>query len=252
MTTRKVASLMLLGFAFLTSWPAYSGCKTSQIKGLYGLATQGLGASGIRGTTLSIFDFNGSGQVSEIYFVNTGQKSWKSSASGTYSVSSDCAFLLSVKDQSGTVYALEGQLNPRNKTINVLQTQPNNELVSSGVVRPVGVGHCKTRNYLGKYAFLSQGNVPSPGGTPGWVPESRVGWFFANGSFLEQPVQLVNINGLVVETPPTQIASQTLESCLIDIDEGGFAGVILDRGQRAYYMDLAPGSYRLGLMRKVR
>ena len=242
--------LLILSF-FSVSERADSKCRTAQLKGLFGLATQGLGSEGIRGTTLSLFDFNGLGSVSEIYFVNTGQKSWKASAAGQYSISADCTFSLEVKDQNGGVYALEGRMNSVSKTVNVLQTKPNNALVSVGIMRPVGFQQCGIASYLGRYAFLSQGSVPAPALSNIWVPESRVGWFLANGTDLIQPVQWVNANGVVVETPPTQFPSKTLESCLIDIDDGGFAGVVLERGRRAYYMDLAAGSYRLGLMEKV-
>ena len=84
------------------------------------------------------------------------------------------------------------------------------------------------------------------------VPESRLGWFIADGAQLEQPIEWVNTNGVITKTPPTQIPSDTLESCLIDLGQGSFAGVIVERGHRALYMDLAKGSYRLGTMLKVR
>jgi hypothetical protein len=74
----------------------------------------------------------------------------------------------------------------------------------------------------------------------------------ADQTALNQAVELVNFNGSLSESLPTQIPSTTLKSCLVDIDNGGFAGVVVERGHRVLYMDLAPGSTRLGLMTKVR
>lgn len=243
--------MLVLGLA-VSAGSATAACKSSQIRGLYGLATQALGAAGIEGTTLSLFDFDGTDQVSEVYFVNTHGQSWKSSAKGRYSVVNDCSFHLEVKDLSGVDYALEGQINAKTGQVNVLQTLPEGTSVSAGILRPVGLRRCRTRDYFGRYAFLSQGRVPSPVVPALHVPESRVGWFFAGESALEQPVQWVNTNGVLVETPPETIPSETLESCLVDLADGGFAGVLVDRGRLVYYMDLEAGSYRLGLMQKVR
>lgn len=231
---------------------AQANCQTAGVQGLYGLTTQALGEAGIEGTTLSLFQFDGQGSVDETYYVNTANKSWRARALGDYSVASDCRFSLQVKNPDGSLYALEGRLNPADFSVNVIQTLPDNPLVSVGTLQRIGFKSCKTRNFLGRYAFLSQGRVPSSSSSSGAkVPQSRVGWFFADGEALQQPVEWVNSNGSVSETPPTQIPSETLETCLLNIDNGGFAGVIVDRGRKILYMDLAAGSYRLGVMQKV-
>ena len=252
MKTNTRLSVLLIAWSFAASGPTLAKCSPGELRGLFGLTTQALGSAGIEGTTLSLFDFKNNHSVDEVYFVNTGNASWKSTATGNFSVTPDCHLSLTVKDPGGTLYALEGRINPNNKVVNVLQTQPNNEDVSIGVMRPVGLKRCHTDRFIGRYGFLSQGRVPVKNDSLTLVPESRLGWFIADGAHLEQPVEWVNTNGVISKTPPTQIPSDTLDSCLIDLGQGGFAGVIVERGHRALYMDLAKGSYRIGTMLKVR
>ena len=252
MKTNTRLSVLLIAWSFAASGPTLAKCSPGELRGLFGLTTQALGSAGIEGTTLSLFDFKNNHSVDEVYFVNTGNASWKSTATGNFSVSADCHLTLTVKDPGGTLYALKGRINPMNKVVNVLQTQPNNEDVSLGVMRPLGLKRCNRNRFIGRYGFLSQGRVPLKNDPLTLVPESRLGWFIAEDAQLEQPIEWVNTNGVITKTPPTQIPSETLDSCLIDLGQGGFAGVIVERGHRALYMDLAKGSYRLGTMLKVR
>ena len=252
MKTNTRLSLLLIALSLGASNPILAKCSPGELRGLFGLTTQALGSAGIEGTTLSLFDFKNNYSVEEIYYVNTGGASWKSTATGNYSVSADCHLTLEVKDSGGAFYALKGRINPINKVVNVLQTQPNNSDVSLGVMRPVGLKRCNRNPFVGRYGFLSQGRVPLKNDPLTLVPESRLGWFIAEDAQLEQPIEWVNTNGVITKTPPTQIPTETLESCLIDLGQGGFAGVIVERGHRALYMDLAEGSYRLGTMLKVR
>lgn len=252
MKTKNLIRLALTTFLFAVPLTGVGDCNKTSIRGLYGLATQGIDSAGVHSTTLSLFEFKADKTVEEIYYVNTPSASWKSTASGSYSVSTACEFSLKVKDTRGAFYALAGRLNPKTRQLSVIQTLPNSEEVATGVMYPVGLKHCGARRFIGRYAFLSQGVVPEDEGSPARVPESRVGWFVADQTALNQPVELVNFNGSLSESLPTQIPSTTLESCLVDIDNGGFAGVVVERGYRVLYMDLAPGSTRLGLMTKVR
>lgn len=252
MKTKKLFGLALTAFFFAVPLPSFGACNETWIGSLYGLTTQGIDSAGVHSTTLSLFEFKADKTVEEIYYVNTPSASWKSKASGSYSISPACEFSLKVKDTNGTFYALAGRLNPKTRQLSVIQTLPNSEEVATGVMYPVGLKHCGSGRFIGRYAFLSQGVVPEDEGSPARVPESRVGWFAADQTALNQPVELVNFNGSLSESLPTQIPSTTLESCLVDIDNGGFAGVVVERGHRVLYMDLAPGYTRLGMMKKVR
>ena len=252
MKTKSLFGLALAALLITAPLPGFAACNQTWIRGLYGLTTQGIDAAGIRSTTLSLFDFKADKTVEEIYYVNTPSASWKSTASGSYSVSPACEFSLKVKDTIGRFYALDGRLNTKTNQLSVIQTLPNNEEVATGVMYPVALKHCGSRRFIGRYAFLSQGVVPEDDGSLARVPESRVGWFVADQTALNQPVELVNFNGSLSESLPTKIPSTTMESCLVDISNGGFVGVVVERGHRVLYMDLAVGYTRLGMMKKVR
>lgn len=244
--------LLPLVFIFFFPVAGHTACDARQVRGLYGLTTQALGADGVETTTLSLFDFKADNVVNETYFLHSFARTITNAvATGTYSVSPSCSFALDVKDTSGVVYGLKGQLNPRTGQLNVLQTLPNQNTVAMGVMYPVGLKRCLPSTFKGRYAFLTDGRVSPVGKLLSPLPESRLGWFTAITPKLYQPVQWVNLNGLFLETPPAEIAVST-SSCLIDLSEGGFAGVIVDRGRRALYMDLSAGSVRLGVMSKVR
>jgi len=149
MKTNTRLSVLLIAWSFAASGPTLAKCSPGELRGLFGLTTQALGSAGIEGTTLSLFDFKNNNSVEEIYYVNTGGASWKSTATGNFSVSADCHLTLEVKDSGGTLYALKGRINPMNKLVNVLQTQPNNADVSLGVMRPVGLKRCNRNRFMG-------------------------------------------------------------------------------------------------------
>lgn len=250
---KRLYPLIVLIGASLVPVTSSAECKPSQIQGLYGLITQAIGPEGVDTTTLSLFDLKPDLTVQETYSVNTPYRAIvNASASGTYSVGSDCSFELLVRDSNGSPWGLTGQLNPKTRTLAVIQNVPNKDTVAMGTMHPVDLKHCGPATFKGRYAFISGGRVPATSNPLPRVPESRIGWFTANSRALYQPVQWINLDGVVTESAPTVIPSKTLRSCLMDISDGAFTGVVIERGQRALYMDLSPGSTRTGLMAKVR
>lgn len=250
---KQFSRFIALTACLLLPVTGYSYCKARELQGLYGLTTQSIGSDGVESTTLSLFDFKSNNLVDETYFVNAINKTTvNATASGKYTVARDCSFTLLVADSGGGAYGLTGQLNPKTKEVSVLQTIPNNVTVSMGVMHPVGLSYCGPQTFKGRYAFLSGGRVPSMNNASQRVPESRVGWFNASKTELLQPVQLINQNGVVTESAPTTIPSKILPSCLMNISNGGFTGVVINRGKMALYMDLSAGSTRVGMMSKVR
>lgn len=250
---KRLSLLMPLLATSLIPTHGLAACKATQIQGLYGLITQAIGPEGVDTTTLSLFDLKPDLTVQETYFVNTPYRAIvNASATGTYSLGSDCDFLLEVRDSDGSPWGLTGQFNPKTRELAVIQTIPNKDTVAMGTMHPVDLKHCGPATFKGRYAFLSGGRVPASSNPLPRVPEARIGWFTANRRALYQPLEWVNFNGDVTQSEPTVIPSKTLRSCLMDISDGGFAGVVIERGQRALYMDLAPGSTRTGLMAKVR
>jgi hypothetical protein len=250
--TRKNLRLLMLSLCVAAPLTGNAACKSSMIEGHYGFTTKATSTTGVISTGLSRVDFMSNGKVSENYFVNTTTTSYEASSLGTYSVTSDCKFSMNVLDSTGEPYGLTGRVNPMTREIVVLETNSGSADVSTAVMYPVGLDFCTDQRFSGRYAFLSQGIVPASNGSSQRVPESRIGWFTADQDNLNQPVQLINLNGVVTESTPEVIPKTTLDSCLVNISNSQFVGVIVEKGARVLYMDRSPGSNRTGVMLKVR
>lgn len=236
---RPMAWLMLLMLAGIPQL-AHSQCNRGMLHGLYGLATQGIGPSGETVATLSVFDFSpDQRRVTEIYFVDTARGQRKSTALGSYQISPDCHFTLSVIDLSGRDYALEGEFNPNDHTVQVMQTVANDDSVAVGVIRRVGLNSCSASTVSRSYVFLSQG-------IDSGAYQARVGRLSSSRLGLDQTAETVNTAGVFSETAPALLPITVGRHCLAELLDGGYPAVIVEGGQRLLYLGGGSGTIRTG------
>lgn len=243
--------LLVLALVWASAAPAVGGCRFDTLAGLYGLTTLGIGETGETQATLSLFQFlpgsrRSVHEVREIFYVSTLTATFSGSAAGTYTVDRQCRFSLDVVDMTGGRYALEGVTSPAGQTVQVMQTIPDDAIVSTGTLHKVGLKTCSPAYFMGRYAVLSQGRIPASGG--GTVPQARVGWLDSDGYSLYQPVELVNTDGTVTQPPPVYAPLDVRRNCLLTMEDGSFAGVLTDRGGRLLYMVRPTGTVRPGVM----
>lgn len=225
---------------FLVPQLGQARCNRFDIDGLYGLSTEGIGPSAQTVATLSLFDFvPKQNLVREIYYVDTVDGQSKSSALGSYSVSVDCRFTLDVVNLDGVHYVLEGELDPKGRTVQVMQTIPKNASVALGVMRRVGLKRCSAATVSGEYVFLSQG-------LDNGVYQARLGRVKTNVLGFDQTAERVNSEGVVSLSPPALIPFNVARNCTAQLLDGGYPAVIVDGGKGLLYLAGGAGTIRAG------